>query len=117
MAVSPTIFRIRIGGGQPIHPDEQHCCQSGGAGEQPPSHREDGVVRPVAEGGRGKQRADAKGELATETDECAQFMVEEHGNAVYAFQETGSNAVRTDPDAGSTIPLNTISAGEAIMSE
>lgn len=54
-------------------------------------------------------------ELATETDERAQFIVEEHGQAVYVHRETGSHPVRTDPGIGKRIPLHAISAGKAIL--
>lgn len=54
-------------------------------------------------------------ELAEETGERAQFMVEEHGLAVYVHRETGSHAVRTDPGIGKRIPLHTTSAGKSIL--
>jgi DNA-binding IclR family transcriptional regulator len=54
-------------------------------------------------------------ELAVETDERAQFMVEEFGQAVYVHREIGSHAVQTDPGVGKRIPIHTTSAGKAIL--
>lgn len=54
-------------------------------------------------------------ELAEETDERAQFIVEEHGNAVYVHRKAGSHAVQTDPGIGKRIGLHTTSAGKAII--
>lgn len=56
-------------------------------------------------------------DLAAETDERAQFIVEEHGAAVYLYRETGSNAVQTDPGIGKRIDLHSTAAGKAIMAE
>lgn len=65
---------------------------------------------------RGYQMAKEKvEELADETDERAQFMVEEHGRAVYVYRETGCHAVNTDPGIGKRIHLHTTSAGKAIL--
>jgi DNA-binding IclR family transcriptional regulator len=54
-------------------------------------------------------------DLAVETDERAQFMVEEFGQAVYVYREIGSRAVQTDPGVGRRIPIHTTSAGKAIL--
>lgn len=54
-------------------------------------------------------------ELAAETGERVQFVVEEHGYAVYAYVARGDHAVRTDPGAGSRIPIHTAAAGKAIL--
>lgn len=54
-------------------------------------------------------------ELATETGERAQFMVEEHGYAVYAYIERGEQAVRTDPGPGSRTPIHAAASGKAIL--
>jgi DNA-binding IclR family transcriptional regulator len=54
-------------------------------------------------------------ELAAETDERAQFIVEEHGKAVYIHRTFGQHAVRTDPGIGKRIPLHATSAGKAIL--
>lgn len=56
-------------------------------------------------------------ELADETGERAQFMVEEHGHAVYIHQATGSHAVKTDSGVGKWGPLHASAAGKAILSE
>lgn len=54
-------------------------------------------------------------ELAEETDERAQFLVEEHGQAVYVSRETGKHAVQTDSEVGKRIPLHGTAAGKSIM--
>lgn len=54
-------------------------------------------------------------ELAAETDERAQFIVEEHAEAVYIHRAHGEHAVRTDPGIGNRIPLHATSAGKAIL--
>lgn len=54
-------------------------------------------------------------ELAEQTDERAQFLVEEHGRAVYVSRETGQHAVQTDPGVGKRIPLHATAAGKAIL--
>ena len=54
-------------------------------------------------------------ELAAETDERAQFIVEEHGEGVYIYRGIGSHAVRTDSGIGKRVPLHAISAGKAIL--
>jgi DNA-binding IclR family transcriptional regulator len=54
-------------------------------------------------------------ELAAETDERAQFIVEEHGKAVYVHRAFGEHAVRTDPGIGKRIPLHATSAGKSIL--
>lgn len=56
-------------------------------------------------------------EIADETDERAQFFVEEHGEAVYLTRSVGEQAVHTDPGIGSRIPLYAASAGKAILAE
>lgn len=66
----------------------------------------------------GYQMAKTKVEdLAEETNERAQFIVEEHRRAVYVHRKAGSNAVHTDPGIGKRIELHSISAGKAIMSD
>lgn len=55
--------------------------------------------------------------LAVETEERAQFIVEEHGKAVYIHREEGNNAVHTNSEVGKQIPLHATSAGKAILSE
>lgn len=54
-------------------------------------------------------------ELAAETDERAQFIDEEHGDAVYIHRALGDHAVRTDPGLGRRIPLHATSAGKALL--
>jgi len=54
-------------------------------------------------------------EIAAQTGERAQFIVEEHGEAVYLHRSFGEHAVRTDPGIGSRIPLHATSAGKAIL--
>lgn len=56
-------------------------------------------------------------ELAEETDERAQFIVEEHGQAVYVHRKAGRHAVQTDPGIGKRIDLHATSAGKAIIAE
>lgn len=53
--------------------------------------------------------------LAQETNERVQFIVEEHGYAVYLHREFGSQAVRTDPGIGKRVPIHATSAGKAIL--
>lgn len=54
-------------------------------------------------------------EIARETEERAQFIVEEHGHGVYVYRARGSHAVRTDPGIGKHIPLHAVAAGKAIL--
>lgn len=54
-------------------------------------------------------------ELAEETDERAQFLVEEHGEAVYLHRAVGDHAVQTDPGIGKRIPLHATASGKAIL--
>lgn len=54
-------------------------------------------------------------ELAADTGERAQFIIEEHGYGVYVYRAVGANAVETDSGTGKRVPLNTISAGKAIL--
>lgn len=66
----------------------------------------------------GYQMAKVKvAELAEETDERVQFIVEEHGQAVYVHRKAGSHAVQTDPGIGKRIHLHATSAGKAIIAE
>lgn len=53
--------------------------------------------------------------LAEETDERAQFIVEEHGKGVFIFRETGQSAVETNTEIGKPIPLHTSASGKAIL--
>jgi len=56
-------------------------------------------------------------ELAEETQERAQFIVEEHGQAVYVHRKAGDHAVHTDPGIGKRSYLHATSAGKAIIAE
>lgn len=54
-------------------------------------------------------------ELAEETEERVQFIVKEHGDAVYLHRACGKYAVHTDPGIGSRIPLHATATGKAIL--
>jgi len=54
-------------------------------------------------------------DLADETDERVQFLVEENGEAVYLHRALGEHAVRTDPGIGKRIPLHATASGKAIL--
>ncbi|ELY50421.1 IclR family transcriptional regulator [Natronolimnohabitans innermongolicus] len=54
-------------------------------------------------------------DLAAETEERSQFIVEEHGQGVYLFRETGDRAVHTDSEIGKRIPIHATAAGKAIL--
>lgn len=53
--------------------------------------------------------------LAAETEERSQFIVEEYGRGVYIFREVGERAVRTDSEVGKRIPIHATAAGKAIL--
>jgi len=53
--------------------------------------------------------------LAEETQFRAQFLVEEHGEAVYVYRSTGRHGVPTDSRIGVRIPLHSVAAGKAIL--
>lgn len=53
--------------------------------------------------------------LAVNTGERTQFITEEHGYGVYVYRAVGDHAVETDSEIGKRVPLNTISAGKAIL--
>ena len=53
--------------------------------------------------------------IADQTDERAQFVVEEHGKAVYVFGATGEHAVQTNSEIGKYRPLQSMAAGKAIL--
>lgn len=55
-------------------------------------------------------------ELAERTAERVQFMIEEHGQAVYVHQQMGANAVRADTYPGKRVPVHASAAGLAILS-
>lgn len=54
-------------------------------------------------------------ELATETNERCQFVVEEHGRGVYALVATGGKAVLTDSRVGKRLYLHATSVGKSIL--
>ena len=54
-------------------------------------------------------------EVAEETGERAQFMVEEHGRAVYIHVALGDHAVQTDSGLGRSMPMTAVSAGKAML--
>lgn len=55
-------------------------------------------------------------DLAEETGERAQFVVEDHGLGVYLYLETGDKAVQAGLGVGRQIRLHCSSAGKAILS-
>lgn len=54
--------------------------------------------------------------LAAQTEERAQFIVEEHGEAISVHCESGNNAVMADSRLGRRIPIHASAAGLAILS-
>jgi DNA-binding IclR family transcriptional regulator len=54
-------------------------------------------------------------QLAEETGERSQFIVEDHGLGTFVFQETGDQAVMTDVRIGKRVNLHTTAAGKAIL--
>lgn len=54
-------------------------------------------------------------QLADETNERAQFIVEEQGRRVYLYFQFGENAVRTDGAVGVKGPLHMSAAGKALL--
>lgn len=54
-------------------------------------------------------------ELASETEERAQFTVEEHGHMVYVHRETGDRAVKAGSGIGKWIPLHATAAGKVTL--
>lgn len=56
-------------------------------------------------------------QLAEETGERAQYIVEEHGRGIYLHRERGANAVETDARVGKVVYLHTTASGKAILSQ
>lgn len=56
-------------------------------------------------------------QMAEETGERAQYLVEEHGRGIYLHRERGANAVETDARVGKVVHLHTTAAGKAILSQ
>lgn len=54
-------------------------------------------------------------ELAEETDERCQLVVEENGWAVYLYFATGSNAVETDARIGKRLHLHSTAVGKSLL--
>ena len=54
-------------------------------------------------------------ELAAETTERAQIMVEEEGYGVYLYQSLGSKGVMTDTHVGTRVFLHTTAVGKAFL--
>ena len=54
-------------------------------------------------------------QLANETDERAQFFVEEHGRVFYLHTETGERAVQADRSPGELRYLHSSAGGKAIL--
>ena len=60
---------------------------------------------------------DAVVELTEQTKERVQFLVEEQGQRVYLYTETGENAVRANAKIGRRGPLHCSAAGKAILAK
>jgi len=56
-------------------------------------------------------------ELAAETGEIAQCMVEERGRAVVLYRETGTNGLPTRTRPGKQMYLHQVASGKAILSQ
>lgn len=56
-------------------------------------------------------------DLAAETEEAAQFVVEEHGRGVFVYREAGANTTRSIVPVGTRFPLHLTPAGKAILAE
>lgn len=54
-------------------------------------------------------------EVADQTGELVQYLVEEHGRGVFVFRETGSKAVSTKTRLGKRVYLHHVSAGKALL--
>ncbi|ELZ05972.1 IclR family transcriptional regulator [Natrialba asiatica] len=54
-------------------------------------------------------------ELAEETGEHANLMIEEHGLGVFLYKARGIDAVQLDTHAGMRVPLQTTALGKTIM--
>lgn len=59
--------------------------------------------------------AEKVNDLAKETNERAQFIVEEHGQGIYVHREIGQHAIQTDPGVGKQTSLHATAAGKAIL--
>ncbi len=54
-------------------------------------------------------------EIAEQTDERAQFVIEEMGQGVFVYRESGAHAVETGSGTGKRMFLHSTSAGKAIL--
>lgn len=54
-------------------------------------------------------------QLAEQTDERGEFLVEEYGEVVFVHREIGDNAVQADSHIGKRLPIHATSAGKAIL--
>lgn len=54
-------------------------------------------------------------QLATETGEHANLMIEEHGLGIFLYKATGDDAVTLDTYPGMRVPLQTTALGKAIL--
>lgn len=54
-------------------------------------------------------------QLAEDTSELIQFIVEDHGYGIFVFREQGSKGVETEARIGKRVHLNHLSAGKAIL--
>lgn len=54
-------------------------------------------------------------EIAERTGERAQFVIEEHGRAVYVHVARGEKAVKTNPRIGRTFPMHVGAASKVIL--
>ena len=54
-------------------------------------------------------------EVADQTGELVQYLVEEHGRGVFVFREAGDQAVRTKTRLGRRVYLHHVSAGKAML--
>jgi DNA-binding IclR family transcriptional regulator len=55
------------------------------------------------------------GEIADSTEEICQFVVEERGKGIVLFQERGDDAVETQTRIGTSVALNGIAGGKALL--
>jgi len=55
-------------------------------------------------------------QLAEQTEERAQFIVEEHGRGVYLHTATGNHAVQVNSRLGRVKSLHNSASGKAILS-
>jgi len=54
-------------------------------------------------------------DLAEETGEHANMLIEEHGRGVFLYKARGADAVQLDTHAGMRVPLQTTAMGKAIL--